>query len=115
MSAGRRSSGSPANYGRTSASSTSKATTRGGRSRGPWRGRGLVGAEVSGPVAIAALDELPLVAVLGHGELRITRTDGASQNFYLSGGVLQMAADVRALLRHPPGGAGVVVIVPLRR
>ena len=40
----------------------------------------------------------PLVAVLGHGELRVTRTDGARQNFYLSGGVMQVSRDEVSIL-----------------
>jgi F-type H+-transporting ATPase subunit epsilon len=40
----------------------------------------------------------PMVAVLGHGELRVTRMDGGRQNFYLSGGVLQVANDDVSIL-----------------
>ena len=40
----------------------------------------------------------PLVAVLGNGELRVTRTDGALECFYLSGGVLQVAEDELSIL-----------------
>lgn len=40
----------------------------------------------------------PLVAVLGYGELRVTRPDGATERFYLGGGVVQVAADDVAIL-----------------
>jgi F-type H+-transporting ATPase subunit epsilon len=40
----------------------------------------------------------PMVAVLGHGELRVTRTDGVSENFYLAGGVMQVADDEVSIL-----------------
>ncbi len=40
----------------------------------------------------------PLVGVLGHGELRVTRTDGHTEYFYLAGGVVQVADDEVSIL-----------------
>lgn len=50
-----------------------------------------------GEMAVYAL-HAPMVAVLGHGELRVTLTDGGQQNFYLSGGVLQVADNEVSIL-----------------
>ncbi len=57
----------------------------------------VVAPAFDGEMAVYPL-HAPMVAVLGHGELRITRTDGAGQNFYLSGGVLQVAGDEVSIL-----------------
>ena len=40
----------------------------------------------------------PMVAVLGHGELRVTRTDGGYEHFFLAGGVMQVADDEVSIL-----------------
>ncbi len=40
----------------------------------------------------------PLVGVLGYGELRVTRTDGQTEYFYLAGGVVQVADDEVSIL-----------------
>lgn len=40
----------------------------------------------------------PLVGVLGCGELRVTRTDGVTEYFYLAGGVVQVADDEVTIL-----------------
>lgn len=40
----------------------------------------------------------PLVGVLGYGELRVTRTDGQTEFFYLAGGVVQVADNEVSIL-----------------
>ena len=40
----------------------------------------------------------PLVGVLGYGELRVTRTDGETEYFYLAGGVVQVADNEVSIL-----------------
>jgi F-type H+-transporting ATPase subunit epsilon len=40
----------------------------------------------------------PFVGVLGSGELRVVRTDGRTEYFFLAGGVVQVAADEVAIL-----------------
>ncbi|MDJ0522454.1 MAG: ATP synthase F1 subunit epsilon [Planctomycetota bacterium] len=57
----------------------------------------VVAPAFDGEMAVYPL-HAPMVAVLGRGELRVTRTDGAQQNFYLSGGVLQVSRDEVSIL-----------------
>ena len=61
-------------------------------------GRGLIGADVSGPIAVAALDELPLVAVLGaYAEGITTVRDAAELRAKESDRVESTVSMIRAL------------------
>jgi 3-phosphoshikimate 1-carboxyvinyltransferase len=62
------------------------------------RGRGLVATDVSGPVAVAALDELPLVAVLGaYAEGITTVRDAAELRAKESDRIASTVSMIRAL------------------
>ena len=40
----------------------------------------------------------PMMALLGDGEMRVTRTDGSVERFHVSGGFMQVADDVVSVL-----------------
>ena len=57
----------------------------------------VVAPAFDGEVAFYPL-HAPYVGVLGYGELRVTRTDGMTEHFYLAGGVVQVADDAVTIL-----------------